>query len=181
MAVVFFLHGLESGPDGLKIRAMREVAHGLGWRSEAPDFRGVRDPSLRLAHLLPLLPKHEPFVLVGSSLGGFVAAQAAAELHGRQPDNRLAGLFLLCPAFDLAGYPLRRPEQPLRGDAVRIVHGRHDSVVPLANSERAAREWQCPLLVTEDEHPLHESIDLINDWLGDWLRSHTGLTLAEQS
>ena len=45
MAVVFFLHGLESGPDGLKIMAMREVAHRQGWRSEAPDFRGM--------HLVP--------------------------------------------------------------------------------------------------------------------------------
>ncbi|MEK6789836.1 MAG: YqiA/YcfP family alpha/beta fold hydrolase [Pseudomonadota bacterium] len=180
MAVVFFLHGLESGPDGLKIQAMREVAHQQGWRSEAPDFRGMRDPALRLKHLLPLLPAHEPLAFVGSSLGGFVAAQAAAELAASRPDCQLLGLFLLCPAFDLPGYPLDRPDQPLRGDAVRLIHGRHDSVVPLANSERAARDWQSSLLVTEDEHPLHNSVALITAWLGDWLPRLTPLTCRKQ-
>jgi len=176
VAVVFFLHGLESGPDGVKIQAMREVAHQQGWRSEAPDFRGMRDPVHRLQHLLPLLPDHEPVVFVGSSLGGFVAASAAAGLASSRPDCQLIGLFLLCPAFDMPGYPLDRPDQPLRGDAVRIVHGRHDSVVPLANSERAARDWQCSLLVTEDEHPLHDSLGLITGWLNDWLPEVTQLT-----
>lgn len=176
MATVFFLHGLESGPDGLKIRAMRELAEQQGWRTEAPDFRGMRDPLLRQRHLLPLLPEHEPLVFVGSSLGGFVAASVAADLATCRPACQLSGLFLLCPAFDLPGYPLDRPAQPLRGDAVRIVHGRHDSVVPVAHSERAARAWQCPLLITEDEHPLHNSIDLITTWLGSWLPRVTGLT-----
>lgn len=176
MAVVFFLHGLESGPDGLKILAMREVAHRHGWRTEAPDFRGMRDPAQRLNHLLPLLSAQEPMAFVGSSLGGFVAANAAAELASVRSECQLLGLFLLCPAFDLPGYPLDRPEQPLRGDAVRLVHGRHDSIVPLANSERAARDWQCPLLVTEDEHPLHDSIDLITGWLDDWLARLKRLT-----
>jgi len=176
VAVVFFLHGLESGPDGFKIQAMREVVHRHGWRSEAPDFRGLRDPELRLKHLLPLLPRQEPVILVGSSLGGFVAARAAAELALSPGDYTLAGLFLLCPAFDLPGYPLDRPDQPLRGDAVRIVHGRHDSVVPLINSERAARDWQCALLVTEDEHPLHDSLSLITCWLNNWLPDFTHLT-----
>lgn len=166
MSVVFFLHGLESGPDGLKIQAMRALAEQLGWRTESPDFRSMRDPEARSRHLLSLLPASGPVLLVGSSLGGYVAARVA-ELASPSP---VQGIFLLCPAFDLPGYPLQRPEQALRGDAVRIVHGRHDSVVPLVNSERAAAVWQCPLLVTEDEHPLHLSIELICAWLADWLR-----------
>ena len=167
MSVVFFLHGLESGPDGLKIQAMRAAAERLGWRTDAPDFRGMRDPVLRTQHLRSLLPASEPVWLVGSSLGGYVAAHMAQMLASEPMPVR--GLFLLCPAFDLPGYPLTRPEQPLRGNAVCIVHGRHDTVVPLANSERAAQAWQCPLLVTDDEHPLHASLDLICDWLTIWL------------
>ncbi len=167
MSVVFFLHGLESGPEGLKIQAMRAVAERLGWRTEAPDFRGMRDPVLRTRHLRTLLPVSEPVVLVGSSLGGYVAAHTAQRLASSAMP--IQGLFLLCPAFDLPGYPLTRPAQPLRGDAVCIVHGRHDTVVPLANSERAASAWQCALLVTEDEHPLHASVDVICDWLAIWL------------
>lgn len=166
MSIVVFLHGLESGPDGLKIQAMRSVALAKGWQVLASDFRGMTDPEQRTAHLLSLLPVQQRIRLVGSSLGGYVAAKAV-ELA--QPDLRIEGIFLLCPAFDLAGYPLARPAQSLRGEAVRIVHGRHDTVVPLSNSMRAAEAWQCSLLVTEDDHPLHQSIGLISAYLADWL------------
>jgi pimeloyl-ACP methyl ester carboxylesterase len=167
MSIVVFLHGLESGPDGLKIQALRRVAEALGWSTLAPDFRGMPDPEQRTQYLLNLLPAGETIRLVGSSLGGFVAARAV-ELA---PSSlRIEGVFLLCPAFDLPGYPLTRPAQRLRGQAVRIVHGRHDEVVPLAHSLRAADAWQCPLLVTEDDHSLHKSIELISSFLADWLR-----------
>ena len=167
MSIVVFLHGLESGPDGLKIQALRRVAEALGWSTLAPDFRGMPDPEQRTQYLRNLLPAGETIRLVGSSLGGFVAARAV-ELA---PSSlRIEGVFLLCPAFDLPGYPLTRPAQRLRGHAVRIVHGRHDEVVPLAHSLRAAEAWQCPLLVTEDDHPLHKSIELISSFLADWLR-----------
>ncbi|MEE7561362.1 hypothetical protein HH299_18020, partial [Xanthomonas sp. Kuri4-2] len=31
-------HGFESGPDATKVTALAEVAEGLGWRCERPDF-----------------------------------------------------------------------------------------------------------------------------------------------
>lgn len=167
MARVCFLHGLESGPDGLKIQRMRAVAEARGWEVLVPDFRFTRDPEVRMTHLLGLLTDDLPTVLVGSSLGGFVAARAAESLADSA--NPVRGLFLLCPAFDLAGYPLDRPPQPLRGDAVFLVHGRHDTVVPLAHSQRAASDWRCPLLVVEDDHPLHASADRIAAQLGVFL------------
>mgnify|MGYP003520751101 CR=1 FL=1 len=169
MSTVVFLHGLESGPNGLKIQAMRSVAEALGWRTLAPDFRGMPDPEQRTDYLLQQLPAGETMRLVGSSLGGYVAARAV-ELASS--NTRIEGIFLLCPAFDLLGYPLTRPAQGLRGQAVRIVHGRHDAVVPLANSLRAAEAWQCPLLITEDDHSLHKSIDLLSSFLADWLRQN---------
>lgn len=155
---VIFLHGMESGPDGFKIRVLSEVARELGAQVTAPDFRFSRDPQQRLAHLREVIAglTGGPLLLVGSSLGGYVAALAAADI----PD-RVDGLFLLCPAFDLPGYPLTRPEQPLRGDAVHIVHGRHDEVVPLANSLRASAAWACPLSVLEGDHGLHAVVDEI--------------------
>lgn len=169
MSIVVFLHGLESGPHGLKIQAMRRVAEALGWRTIAPDFRGMSDPELRTRHLLQQLPAGETIRLVGSSLGGYVAARAVqlapSTLH-------IEGVFLLCPAFDLPGYPLTRPIQGLREQAVRIVHGRHDDVVPLANTLRAAEAWSCPILILDDDHSLHKSIDVISSFLADWLRQN---------
>lgn len=162
---VVFIHGKESGPDGLKIRAMREVVAAVGMTATAPDLRDRDDPQWRARRVLAEVQgRPGPVCLVGSSLGGYVAAQVALWA----PD-RIAGLFLLCPAFDLAGYPLDRPAQPLRGDAVFLVHGRHDVVVPLTHSERAAQAWQASLLTVEDDHPLHASVTLICDQLRPWL------------
>lgn len=159
MTTVYFLHGMESGPDGLKIQAMRRAVGALGLATEAPDFRFSRDPEARAAHLLALLPGGEPVILVGSSLGGYVAARVAGLAKDAGKDVR--GIFLLCPAFDLPGYPLDRPEQPLRGAAVELVHGRHDDVVPLAHSLRAGAAWQAVVTVVDDDHPLHASVELI--------------------
>lgn len=164
---VVFLHGMESGPDGFKIRVLSEVARGLGAGVSAPDFRFSRDPQDRLAHLRQVIAglHDDPVLLVGSSLGGYVAALAAADMP-----SRVRGLFLLCPAFDLPGYPLTRPEQPMRGQAVHIVHGRRDEVVPLANSLRAAEAWGCSLSVLEGDHGLHGVVDEVAALLGLWLR-----------
>ncbi len=174
MTTVFFIHGKESGPEGLKIQAMRRVVEALGMVSEAPDFRFSQDPEARATHLLSRLPRHEPVLLVGSSLGGYVAARVAEmaqQVSGETLDIR--GLFLLCPAFDLPGYPLDRPQQPLRGAAVEIVHGRHDDIVPLAHSLRAGSAWQATVTVVEDDHPLHASVDLICVRLAEFVRALT--------
>lgn len=165
MRHVVFLHGMESGPDGFKIRVLAEVARRADAEVLAPDFRFSRDPRDRLAHLRQVLADlPEPVVLVGSSLGGFVAAAAAEAMP-----ERIAGLFLLCPAFDLPGYPLSRPDQPLRGRQVHLVHGRHDEIVPLENSLRAAAAWQCALTVLEGDHGLHASVDEIGELLSAFL------------
>ncbi|MDZ4297482.1 MAG: alpha/beta hydrolase [Moraxellaceae bacterium] len=160
---VVFVHGKESGPQGLKINAMSAVVKALGFEVFAPDLRERDDPQWRTQQLLAVL-ESGPAYIVGSSLGGYVAANAAA-----LAPSQVLGLFLLCPAFDLPGYPLTRPDQPLRGEQVYFVHGRHDSVVPLANSERAARDWQASLVTVEDDHPLHDSVDLICHHLRAWL------------
>ena len=152
---VVFLHGLEGSPDSYKIQQLRPQVASWGWDTEAPDLRGPADPRWRLAQLKSTIEKGPAFY-VGSSLGGFVAATLAAE----QPEA-VAGLLVLCPAFDLPGYPLDRPAVTLPPERLCLIHGRQDTVVPLAASERAAAAWGCPLLVVEDDHALHHSLDAI--------------------
>lgn len=185
--VVIFLHGLESGPDGLKIQKMRATAEAMGWQTVAPDGRFSRDPVKRSKAVLAQWPHQARCVyLVGSSLGGYVAASIAATLAqnsmirteveqtlleqtavtktgklaqsvSHYPAN-LRGLLLLCPAFDLVGYPLHRPAQALPGAAIQLIHGNQDDVVPLSHSQRAAQDWGAALLTLEDDHSLHTSI-----------------------
>ncbi len=160
---VVFIHGKESGPNGVKIQAMSATVKALGYDVVAPDLRQHDDPQWRTQQLLAVLG-NEPAYLVGSSLGGYVAANAAA-----LAPELVRGLFLLCPAFDLPGYPLKRPEQPLRGHQVYFIHGQQDVVVPLQHSERAAQAWSSTLVTVEDDHPLHHSVDLICQHLSIWL------------
>ena len=95
---VVFSHGKESGPWGSKITAMATVVRDRGAAVESVDYRGLDDPADRVRKLIEVgLRLTGPLVLVGSSMGGHVSAAAASQLQPR-------GLFLLAPAFYMAGY-----------------------------------------------------------------------------
>lgn len=159
---VYFAHGQESGPWGTKILAMAEAVRALGWRAESVDYRGIADPAERAAKLVRECERlEEPLVLVGSSMGGYVAAAAA-------PGLRPAGLFLLAPAFYLEEYGVAPP--PVPGAPLEIVHGWRDDVVPADDSIRFAREARATLHLVDGDHRLTDNIDEINYYLARFLR-----------
>jgi pimeloyl-ACP methyl ester carboxylesterase len=150
---VVFSHGRESGPWGSKITAMAAVVRTLGWAAESVDYRGLDDPSERVRKLLVAGKEFQnPLVLVGSSMGGHVAASAASQLGAR-------GLFLLAPAFYMAGYEEYTPQDVACPTA--IVHGWHDDIVPVENSIRWAREHQAALHLLNSDHRLEDQIEAI--------------------
>jgi len=150
---VVFSHGKESGPWGSKITAMAAVVLPLGWAVESVDYRGLDDPGDRVRKLLDVGRELDPpLVLVGSSMGGHVAATAAGRLGPR-------GLFLLAPAFYMAGYEEYTPQDVACPTA--IVHGWHDVIVPVENSIRWAREHQAALHLLNSDHRLEDQIEAI--------------------
>ncbi len=75
---VIFSHGKESGPWGTKIKVLAESAKALGMGVNSIDYQGIDDPDVRVKKLLEYVELlSEPFVLVGSSMGGYVATVAA--------------------------------------------------------------------------------------------------------
>src|SRR4026207_1461775 len=102
---VVFSHGLESGPWGTKISAMSEVAKSEGWNVDSVDYRGVTDARDRVTRLLSFCRDlRGDLVLVGSSMGGYVATSASALLHAR-------GLFpLVSPVHHPRTGQLRGPQ-----------------------------------------------------------------------
>lgn len=167
-----FLHGLASTRSGEKSTSLLEWAHRHRRGLLRLDFRGhgeskgnignltltdlVADAQTGLEHL-------GRAILVGSSLGGLVAAWAAAKCP-----ERVAGLVLIAPAF---GFLARMSARPRHAGRVRIenpwvcvdidehmlvdakawpehdlpalisvptliVHGVCDEVVPVAESQR---------------------------------------------
>lgn len=159
---VVFSHGQGSGPWGNKIVAMAGVARGQGFQVESIDYQHIDDPAERLACLLEFGRRlREPPVLVGSSLGGHVAAAASVQLRAR-------GLFLLAPAFYMPGYEQHTPRPA--DCPIAIVHGWSDEVVPVENSIRYAREHRAALHILDGDHRLQENIPQINALFGQFLR-----------
>jgi pimeloyl-ACP methyl ester carboxylesterase len=150
---VMFSHGKESGPWGSKIMAMAAVARSLGLAVESVDYQGMGDPAARVDKLLAAAAAIAGrMVLAGSSMGGHVSAAAAQRLPVR-------GLFLLAPAFYMPGYEAQTPQSAPCPTA--IVHGWHDTIVPVDNSIRWAREQAATLHVLDSDHRLQDQIDAI--------------------
>ncbi|MQM38547.1 hypothetical protein KBTX_02558 [wastewater metagenome] len=156
---VWFSHGQESGPWGFKITRLAEVARAAGAGVASVDYRHTRDPDERVRHLLAQPRPAGPLVLVGSSMGGYVAAAASATL-------RPAGLFLMAPAFYLPGY--EGDVTPHAGD-VEVVHGWRDELIPPAHSVRYAKACRARLHVLDGDHGLSEVIDDIAALFGRFL------------
>lgn len=150
---VVFSHGKESGPWGAKITAMAATVRDLHLAVESVDYRGVDDPEERVEKLLAVGRElHGPIALVGSSMGGHVAAAAASHLD-------TAALFLLAPAFYMPGFEKYTPQDVTMPTA--IVHGWHDDVVPVDNSIRWAREHRATLHLLDSNHRLEDQIGAI--------------------
>lgn len=150
---VYFSHGQESGPWGSKISRLAPIAAGLGFAVESVDYRGIDDPDQRVEKLLASgAEDYDPLVLVGSSMGGYVAAVASEAL-------KPAGLFLMAPAFYLAGFGRREPVPHAQLSVV--VHAWEDDVVPAENSIRFARQHQAELHLIHGDHGLTWQIDWI--------------------
>ena len=150
---VCFAHGQESGPWGSKILAMAQTARAAGWDVASLDYQGMADPLARAAKLVShcrSLPA--PPLLVGSSMGGFVALAAAAQVPVR-------GLFLLAPALYLPGYEEHLPAPP--DCPTRIVHGWRDDVVPISGSLRWAEPTRAQCLLVDGDHRLTDNIAAI--------------------
>jgi uncharacterized protein len=100
--VILYLHGFASGPSSHKARALSERFAAEGVRLEVPDLTPGEDgferssPGSMLAVAeRALAGAPPPHALIGSSLGGYLAAVIASR------DPRVERLVLLAPAFRL--------------------------------------------------------------------------------
>ena len=150
---VVFSHGKESGPWGRKISALAEVARSEGYEAHSVDYRGLDDPRQRITRLAEFCKElGGDLVLVGSSLGGYVAVASASLLHAR-------GIFLMAPALYMPGLPQLR--EGVLDCPATVVHGWRDNVVPFEHSLRFAKSYRAALHLLESDHYLHNQIRVI--------------------
>lgn len=100
--MLLYLHGFASGPSSHKARVLSERFAALGIGMEIPDLTPGDDgferssPSSMLAVAEATLARGEPpHAIIGSSLGGYLAALAASR------DPSIKRLVLMAPAFRL--------------------------------------------------------------------------------
>ena len=99
MTRVLYLHGFASGPNSTKARHFRQRLEQAGVAVDVPDLAAGDFEHLTLTGQLRVIERAaagEPVALVGSSMGGYLAALYAA----RHPE--VHRLVLMAPAFGFA-------------------------------------------------------------------------------
>jgi surfactin synthase thioesterase subunit len=158
---IVFSHGKDGDPWGSKIVALAQVARELHFPLESVDYRDLGDPLARVARLLEFCrARSGPFILVGSSLGGHVAAAVSTQVVTH-------AMFLLAPAFYMRGYEQYTPTPA--ACPIEIVHGWRDEIVPIENSIRFGREHRVTLHIVDGDHRLSENIPQICHYFGIFL------------
>ena len=149
---VYFSHGKESGPWGSKIKRLANIAKAQGCSVDSIDYSGILDPDIRVERLIKTLEGvEEDFVLVGSSMGGYVSLVAAEYVN-------VKGLFLLAPALFMDGYKKQTYHYHTNID---IVHGWSDDVIPPENSIQFAKSSDCSLHLISGDHRLNSSLVIV--------------------
>jgi len=103
---IFYLHGFASSPQSSKAQFLGERLAARGVKLRCPDFNQPDFSSLTVSRMLQQLEKRiaalvpGDIALIGSSLGAFVAVEAAARAVNRA-GHPITRLILLAPALDL--------------------------------------------------------------------------------
>lgn len=147
---IIFSHGKESGPWGSKITTLANIGKAAGWQIDSIDYRHIANPDDRVKKLNDYLAKEtQPYILVGSSMGGYVSLVAAQT-------NKPRGLFLLAPALHMPNYAQQTYD--VTGNNIEIIHGWSDDIIPAEHSIRYAKQTQCTLHLIDGDHRLNSSI-----------------------
>jgi pimeloyl-ACP methyl ester carboxylesterase len=107
-AVIFYLHGFASSARSSKATFFAARLQELGLALRIPDFNEPDFSTLTISRMIRQVVDEidqrpgEPCVLIGSSLGAFVAVQVA-----RQRPDRIERMILLAPALDFGGNRMR--------------------------------------------------------------------------
>jgi len=148
---IIFSHGKESGSWGSKITRLANIAKEKGCPVDSIDYTDLPDPDLRVERLLERLNKiGREFLLVGSSMGGYVSLVAAEQTNAK-------GVFLLAPALYMPGYK----KQSYSANNIEIVHGWSDNIIPPENSIKFAKNAECRLHLIDGDHRLNSSIEVV--------------------
>ena len=159
---VYFSHGKESGPWGTKIKRLAAIAKEQGCDVDSIDYTDTTDPDLRVEHLLSAVNKEkQSFVLVGSSMGGYVSLVVSESVDAK-------AVFLMAPALYIP--PFNRQQYHSKSSHIEIVHGWSDEVILVEDSIKYAKDADCTLHLISGDHSLNGSIEVVANLFQQFLR-----------
>ena len=149
---LIYIHGSESNSRTYKASLLRGLFPGM----VVPDFTG--DLPERMEQLETILGAETGWSLIGSSLGGLMAA-----LFALQHPGQVRKLVLLAPALTLPGFTRNLPSQI--SIPTIIIQGNQDELIPLEPSRKIAEKIFTNLtyIVVDDDHRLHKSAQKV-EW-----------------
>ncbi len=151
--LVIYNHGKDSIPWGEKAIALADVAKRHGFMFISPDYQASNDPDLRVKQLLAIdLSAYQEIILVGSSMGAYVATVASEIIKPK-------GLFLIAPAFYLPGYQCT--EFKPQAERFEVFHGWQDEIVPPENVWRFCQQHRVSLHMFDADHRLLSILPII--------------------
>ena len=142
---ILYLHGFASGPQSRKARFFAERLEALGVPVTVPDLAQGDFERLTISRQLEFIEgiaAHEPVTLIGSSLGGYLAALCAAS----HPE--VERVLLLAPAFGfchlwMAELGPERMAEWQRSGTLTVFHYGQGREVPLSYAFfEDARQYQ---------------------------------------
>jgi pimeloyl-ACP methyl ester carboxylesterase len=147
-----FLHGLDSSSQGIKATHLRQLFPQI----LTPDFQGSLEE--RMFQLTQIIGRKRNWTLIGSSLGGLMAAHFAC-WHPSQ----VRKMILLAPALTWPDF-VASPPPPIDVPVI-LYHGRLDPLIPLDQVKPIARRIfrNLEFHVVEDDHSLLKTFYEI-DW-----------------
>jgi pimeloyl-ACP methyl ester carboxylesterase len=162
---IVFIHG-SSGDKSQTYKA--QLLRGLFPGMVTPDFDG--DLPTRMTQLKGILGKETGWILIGSSLGGLMAA-----LFAYKSPKQVQKLVLLAPAVSLFEF-VEIPPGSIDIPTI-IIQGTQDELIRLPAARELAEKVFTHLtyLVVDDDHRLHETARKI-DWKS-MLENKNGLTV----
>jgi pimeloyl-ACP methyl ester carboxylesterase len=147
---ILYLHGSDGSSRTYKAAVIRRFFPDM----VVPDFTGSLEERMR--QLYAIIGEAAGWTIIGSSLGGLMAAQFAS-----QRPEQVRKLILLAPALSVPAVPgpgpILVPVVLIVGSQDKLVRPR--SVVPLA--ERLF--LQLSTRIVDDDHRLHKTADSL-DW-----------------
>jgi pimeloyl-ACP methyl ester carboxylesterase len=151
-ARLLFIHGSDSNSQTYKAQVLRGIFPDI----IVPDFTGPL--AVRMGQMEAIIGDQTGWILIGSSLGGLMAAIFAT----RHPDQ-VRKLVLLAPALNLPEFIKRLPK-PVDVPTL-LIHGKKDDVVPPETVRRLAKQIfpKMRYLSVDDDHRLHHTAETL-DW-----------------